>query len=295
MTHLRLASLEGQTLPTSSADALGGGDCESGMWGHHVGEYFTMLRAAGRSAQTIKLHRHYLNQLAVRHDDPREIEALDLHRVIAQPSWGPETRKSARTVYRGFFRWMKATKNRRENPAEDLPSVRVNEGAPRPTPEQVALGVMNHPDDRIRFMALLAGLCGLRVGEIARVHSDDYSDGRLLVHGKGDKERTVPVVFGGLRKLLERVDGWAFPGKTDGHLSPGHVTRLLSDAMPDQWTAHTLRHLAGTRAYRGTRDVLAVSKMLGHARTETTQRYVQMDDEGVRAALDAAADYGSAS
>jgi integrase/recombinase XerC len=267
------------------------------MWRDAIGEYFTMLRAAGRSPQTIRLHRHYLNQLAVRHEDPRDIEAIDLHRVIAQPSWGAETRKSARTVYRGFFRWLKAARHRRQNPAEDLPSVRVNEGTPRPTPESVALAVMNHPDQRIRFMALLAGLCGLRVGEIARVHSDDYdvTARRLLVHGKGDKERSVPVVHEPLHRLLAHVDGWAFPGRTDGHLSPGHVTRILSDAMPEHWTAHTLRHLAGTRAYRGTRDVLAVSKMLGHARTETTQRYVQMDDEGLLAAMNAAAQYPPAS
>jgi integrase/recombinase XerC len=264
------------------------------MWRDAIRDYFTMLRAAGRSPQTIRLHRHYLNQLAVRHEDPRDIEATDLHEVIAQPSWGPETRKSARTVYRGFFRWMRVVKHRERDPAADLPSVRVNEGTPRPTPETIALAVMNHPDRRIRFMAMLAGLCGLRVGEIARVHSDDYDAGsrRLLVHGKGDKERSVPVVYDALHDLLVSVDGWAFKGRTNGHLSPGHVTRLLSDAMPEHWTAHTLRHLAGTRAYRGTRDVLAVSKMLGHARTETTQRYVQMDDDALLAALTAASDYG---
>ena len=253
-----------------------------------------MLRAAGRSPQTIRLHRHYLNQLAVRHNDPCDVEAGDLHRIIAQPSWGPETRKSARTVYRGFFRFLCSTNYRDTDPAAGLPTIHVSEGVPRPTPEGVALAVMNHPDERVRFMALLAGLCGLRVGEIARVHTRDYDkeSRQLLIHGKGQKERTVPVVYGPLHRLLGSTRGWAFPGHTNGHLSPGHVTRLLSDAMPEQWTAHTLRHLAGTRAYRGTRDVLAVSKMLGHARTETTQRYVQMDDEGLLAALHAAADYG---
>lgn len=267
------------------------------MWHEPVREYFAMLAAAGRSPATIRLHRHYLNQLATRHDDPAEIEATDLHAVIGRRSWGAETRKSARTVYRSFFRYLKRSEHSDHDPAADLPTVRVNEGTPRPTPEQIALGVMNHPDERVRFMALLAGLCGLRVGEIAKVHSDDYdaASGSLVIHGKGNKERIVPVVHDELRSLLERVDGWAFVGKTDGHLSPGHVTRVLSDAMPDQWTAHTLRHLAGTRAYRGTRDVLAVARMLGHARTETTQRYVQMDDEGLRAAMDAAAEYGPAS
>lgn len=44
-----------------------------------------------------------------------------------------------------------------------------------------------------------------------------------------------------------------------------------------------------TKAYRGTRDVLAVARMLGHSRTETTQRYVQLDDGALIAAMNASA------
>jgi integrase len=250
-----------------------------------------MLRAAGRSPQTIRLHRHYLNQLMTLHDDPRDITTADLLDVLSRPTWGPECRKSARSVYRGFFRWARSVRLAQDDPAADLPSVRVSAGTPRPTPEPIAQAAMQDADPRIAFMAMLAGLCGLRAGEIAQVHSSDWdaSIGRLLVHGKGRRERSVPIVHHDLAQLLDAVEGWAFPGRTDGHLSPGHVSRLLSEALPGRWTAHTLRHRAGTRAYQGTHDVLAVSRMLGHARTETTQRYVQMDDGALVDAMNAAA------
>lgn len=44
-----------------------------------------------------------------------------------------------------------------------------------------------------------------------------------------------------------------------------------------------------TQAYAGTRDLLAVGAVLGHSRPETTQRYVRMPDDALRAAAHAAA------
>lgn len=59
-------------------------------------------------------------------------------------------------------------------------------------------------------------------------------------------------------------------------------------AVVDGWTAHTFRHRLATRAYAGTRDLLAVSELLGHSRPETTQRYVLLPDDALVAAVEAA-------
>jgi integrase len=66
------------------------------------------------------------------------------------------------------------------------------------------------------------------------------------------------------------------------------VSKLLSRALPPGWTGHTLRHRLATAAYGGTRDLLAVSALLGHSRPETTQRYVRLPDDAIRAAVAAA-------
>lgn len=144
-------------------------------------------------------------------------------------------------------------------------------------------------DARVVFMVMLGAYGGLRAGEIARVHDRDYVDGALRVHGKGGRVRWVPVVHDGLAFRLTRVEGWAFPNGRGSHLSPGHVTRLVSAALPAEWTAHTLRHRAATAAYAGTRDLLGVGALLGHTRPETTQRYIRLPDDAVRAAALAAA------
>ena len=62
-----------------------------------------------------------------------------------------------------------------------------------------------------------------------------------------------------------------------------HIARLLGKP----WTAHSLRHRYATRTYAQTHDLLLVSQLLGHASVETTQVYVALPDDRMRAALDA--------
>ncbi len=266
-----------------------GGKIVSDAWAEALGAYFEAMRAANRSPGTVKLHRHYLAKLRDAHPNPWAVGLRDLTGMLANPNWQGDAKKSARTVYRGFYRWAHGTGLVDVDPAVVLPAVSVPTGTPRPTPELLAKRVMHDLDRRIRFMAMLAGYAGLRAAEIAVVHQDDYSDGRLRVHGKGRKIRTVPIVQPDLAALLDEVKGWAFPGRIDGHLAPGTVSRYLSDAIPGPWTGHTLRHRAATRAYAGTLDLLAVGQMLGHARVETTQRYVLVANDSLTAALAAAA------
>ena len=259
------------------------------MWGTFVGEYVTSLAAADRSPLTIRLHRHYLSVLAEHVHTPHMASTRELQALLARPGWSAETRKSCRSVLRGFFRWQVEAGYRADNPALGLAPVRVPPPVPRPAPETVVARIVRDRDSRIAFMAALAALAGLRAGEISRVHRADLLGDVLRVHGKGRRERVVPITHPALLERLERCDGWAFPGRIDGHLSPGHVSRLLSQALPDGWTAHTLRHRMATKAYAGTRDLLAVGALLGHSKPETTQRYIRLPDDALRAAMSAAA------
>lgn len=259
-------------------------------WSRSLSSYETAQRAAGRSPGTIRLHRHYLNRLREAHPrSPWTVTLAHLQLFLSVPSWAPETRKSARAAVRGFYRWAYGAGLIAVDPAAGLDPVRVPAGRPRPTPEHLVAVLLRHPDPRLGLMAMLAAYAGLRAGEIARVHRADLVVDELVVRGKGGKVRAVPIVDPRLHARLQAVDGWAFPNGYGSHLSPGHVSRLLSRAMPDGWTAHTLRHRCGTVAYAATRDLLAVGALLGHTRPETTQRYVLMPDDAIRAAARAAA------
>lgn len=253
-------------------------------WPGALDEYVTAMRAAGRSAGTIRLHRHYLGTLAVSARSPWRVGPVQLLAFLAVDRWAPETRKSARGVVRGFYRWAHGAGYLPDNPAAGLPTVRVPPALPRPTPEHLVRQLVA-VDDRVGFMAMLAAYGGLRAAEIAQVARNDLQGDVLTVVGKGGRVRAVPVVNRRLLARLHRVEGWAFHNGRGGHLSPGHVSRLLSGAMPAGWTAHTLRHRMATTAYHGTRDLLAVGAVLGHSRPETTQRYVLLPDDALRAAV----------
>lgn len=110
------------------------------------------------------------------------------------------------------------------------------------------------------------------------------------MHGKGGKKRYVPVTDQLVIDAIIGADEWLFPSPRGGHLTPNHVSKLMAKALPGKWTAHTLRHRFGTIAYAGTGDLLAVSKLLGHASTVTTQTYVEMPMQNALRAVDAASD-----
>lgn len=248
----------------------------------------TALSAVNRAEGTIRLHRSYVRRLADRFDDPWHVSTRQLRAVLGTPGWSAETKKSARMVFRGFYRWAHGIGYVDDDPALDLDAVKVPAGVPRPAPEELVDALTRGADKRVARMAMLAAYCGLRAGEIARVHSSDLVGDELLVHGKGGKQRAVPVLEPRLLMWLRNLDGWAFPNGRGSHLRPARVTYLVSRALPEGWTAHTLRHRCGTVAYAGTRDLLAVQALLGHARPETTQRYVRLPQDAVRAAVAAA-------
>jgi integrase len=258
-------------------------------WSAAIHEFATAQRAAGRSPLTIRLHRHYLRQLWDVSPSPWRVTTKQLERVIATEHWGPESRKSARTVFRGFYRWAHGHGYLEDDPAFSLPSVKVPEGVARPAPEFVVRHAVTRLEDpRLTLMMQLAAFCGLRVREIAVVHSRDVIGDELLVHGKGGKQRIVPVIEPALLRTLQQLDGYAFPNRWTGEpITAGHVTRLMSAALPQGWTAHNLRHRLASRSYDGTGDLFAVMKLLGHSRPETTLRYIGLADRRVRAAAHA--------
>lgn len=258
-------------------------------WARPLGLYFTAMRSANRSPGTIRLHRFYLAHLAAQHRNPWRVTTADLQTILTTPSWGPSSMKSARTVYRGFYRWAHGEGLVDDWIGERLAAVRVRPGVPRPAPELVVQRVQGDVE-RIAFMAQLGAFGGLRAGEISRVGSWDLDVDVLTVHGKGGKTRVVPIEHQGLLSRLELVDGWAFPNQWTGQpITPGYVTKLLSDALPGGWTAHNLRHRYAMQAFDGTGDLLAVSELLGHASTATTQVYVSASVKRLRAAARAAA------
>lgn len=251
--------------------------------------YIQHLLALGRSKGTIRLHLNYLRLIRTCAPAPRRVTPQALEHALAQRQWSPETRKSARGVARGFFKWAFEAGYLDTNPAARLDAVTVPSRAARPATDKTIEKALHLAEsERVRLMIEFAAYAGLRCCEIAQIHGRDWDGEYLAVVGKGRKLRLVPILRPRLRMALNGAEGYLFPGQEYGHLSAAYVSKLIGRNLPEGVTAHMLRHRFATAAYEGTQDLLAVSALLGHTKPETTRQYVQLPRKFLVAAVAAA-------
>jgi integrase len=261
---------------------------------HIIGAWRTWLFARDLSPETIRLRVYQVRRFAESHPQLLAVGVDELNAWLGRPGWSTNTRRSQLAALRSFYGWAHATGRIVADPSRLLARIRPAQLRPRPAPARSVRVAMIGAQARTRLMLTLAVRQGLRRGEIALVNTatdlvEDLVGWSLIVHGKGRKERTVPLAGDVAEMLLALPAGWVFPGLTGGHLSAGHVGVLMARALPDGLTAHTLRHAFATNAYRATRDLLAVQELLGHSKPETTRAYIMLPEDALRAAVEAAA------
>lgn len=260
-------------------------------WAEATNLFLTHLRAGGSPETTIYTRRQHLDHAGKRLPaGPFEITAGDLTDYFASQTWKPETRRGRRATFRKFYQWAISQGLTHTNPAEALPSIKPAQPRPKPAPDSVLASALLKASPRERLMIRLAGELGLRRAEVAVIHTSDVMDTPhgpcIVVHGKGAKDRTIPLPAGLAAILKSYPPGYIFPGDDKGHLSPRYVGKLIARIMPDGWTMHTLRHRFATRAYSLDRDLLTVQALLGHASPTTTRLYVQLPDDSLRATVE---------
>lgn len=258
-------------------------------WRKSIEGWTDTLKAAGLSAQTIKSRRYKMVHLAalLMPSGPEDVTTEQIVQAFGRQQWKPETRKAYRNTISSFFRWLHKSGRRADDPSLDVPRVKKPHAHPRPCPDRYIAAAMEMSTPSEKLMVRLGAECGLRRGEIARVHSDDVvadSAGRsLIVRGKGDKQRIVPLPDD-LAGIIMDARGYLFPGRFGGHVEESYIGDHISRLLPDGWAAHTLRHRFATTAYAATHDLFVVAELLGHESVETTEHYVAMPDGRLREA-----------
>lgn len=269
-------------------------------WLPLVNGYLAFLAAGDMPLTTRNTRRSHLALIArsLRCTPAEVTEEMLVNWFGRQTHWATETRRSYRTTLRQFYRWAFRQKLVAEDLGYGLPRVKARKPMPRPTPELVRDEAFAHADDRLVLMLAMAEH-GMRRAEVAVASTTDLIvDGpSLLVHGKGNKRRVIPIT----EKLATMIaagaaghtpgapsTGHLFPGRDNGHLSPRWVGTLCANAMPGIWTMHSLRHRTATRAYKATHDIVAVQQLLGHDSIATTQMYTLVEEDKVRLAMLAA-------
>lgn len=243
--------------------------------------------AEGAPKTTRDTRRQHLQHLARRVEPgPWDLTGHDLRVFFHAQTWAAETRRCRKQTLVVFYEWAIGQGLTDVSPAVELPKMRPGRPNPMPTPEPVVTSAYREATEREVLMLNLLEH-GLRRGEVALVHSDDLmpdlTGTSLLVHGKGAKERVVPLAEHTAALLARQPAGWLFPGRVDGHLSPRYVGRLLADLFEGDWTAHKMRHRAARDYHDASgHDLPVVQELLGHESIETTRRYIPVTTDRLR-------------
>jgi len=262
-------------------------------WEPTIERYLAHLAGTGRSTETVKQRRAQLTRLArdLGAASPSDVTLVLVEQWLAVQDWSHSTRRGHVAALKGYFRWLEREGLVQRSPVDDLAVVGITRPNPRPVPETGYQFALQVADDRERLMLRLAGEAGLRRGEVAQVHTRDVVEdllGRsLIVHGKGGKQRIVPLKADLAAELLALPPGYVFPGAIDGHLSPAYVAKRVRRLLPEGYSMHKLRHRFGSKAYAVSGDLAAVQDLLGHESPVTTRLYVKVPDAPKRAIVDA--------
>jgi len=148
--------------------------------------------------------------------------------------------------------------------------------------------------------------CGLRIGEICRMLAGEIEPDEHVVnvHGKGKKERQVPIgraAVEAIRLYWERLakspalDEHVFfaSEKKRSAIYPRLVqlrlkNYLSASGLDPSLTPHKLRHSYATHLLDAGADLRSVQEMLGHANLTTTQVYTHVTTERIKRAYDEA-------
>lgn len=255
----------------------------------------TELQATdGAAAGTIRLRESYLRRFARVCSSPQFATRDAILAWLAPQHWEPETRKSARGAFVSFYGWYYEQGCIPDDPAANLPTVSVPPADPRPADPADVAAALRDARPREWLMVMLGAVEGMRRAEIAIAHSSDLRGNVLQIHGKGRRRRqlTLPAVI--VRAIRARVadlgEGYLFPSPLGGPLTPGHVGKLISRALPDGTTPHQLRHYAASQLRDMGVPIEEIQVFLGHAVITTTMRYTAVKPRAVAAASARAAD-----
>lgn len=147
----------------------------------------------------------------------------------------------------------------------------------------------NKPRDTALFMVLLFG--GLRVSELVSLKVEDVKFTESIVevlHGKGGKQRTVPLPDLALKAVADYLEvrqfpeaKWLFTNRSGGQMNRKTVQYLVKHFVTElgldpKISPHKLRHTCATLLLEAGVDLRFIQEFLGHASISTTQIYTHV-------------------
>ncbi len=292
----------------------------------HLEIFLDKLAAEGAARNTIESYgrdlRHFsaftgARQRAV--EDATQAIIRKYLKSLSEAGMAAGTSARRLSTLKQFFRFLYAERVRGDDPTAGLDSPRLGKRIPKYLSEAEVESLMAAAKarpgrDGLRLVALLEILyaTGLRVSELVSLPVYALSrDGQMLVvRGKGDKERMVPLSepakdavedYLAVREMYfpkakpSATNTWLFPSRSkDGHLTRARLAQLLKEVAveaglaPNRVSPHVLRHSFASHLLAHGADLRSLQQMLGHADIATTQIYTHVLDERLKALVNEA-------
>lgn len=254
-----------------------------------INQYIAYLRyTKGFADNTCKAYYQALRSFActMRSKEKRwsTISETDIRQYLASEL---TTKKPATIILyiaaiRGIFNWLQKEASL-PNPATYIQAPKKESLIPHVISLQdIKSAISKEPVHSIRLAIVLMSFAGLRVSEVRNLRYEDISkDGRVLIHGKGNKERYVYITKN-IQDMIGKGTGAIY------NIDDRPFRKAIWSAfyrIGVQCSPHMLRHsFAASSLDNGIRlDVLA--EILGHSSIKTTQIYLHTKQSVVKEQL----------
>jgi site-specific recombinase XerD len=251
----------------------------------------------------MRMLREFLQHRLGRVPSPTEItRELIVQFGVSLRKPAPLTLRRKYACISSFFGFLQDMGYAHSNPARRLPLPRVSEYVPVFLSEEMAQQLIAAADTPwTKAMVVLLLSTGIRRSEAVGITLDDLDleERQLLIRGKGDKERVVPLTD----QVVEAIQAY-LPHRTktqSRHLfvsawkgEPIHgrcINRMLQIVIQRAGlagqgiTPHKLRHTFATHLIRNGVDIRTVQELMGHSELETTAKYLHSDTRTKQAAV----------
>ena len=257
-------------------------------------QYGAFLNGRGRSATEAE------------HADIADFLA-DLATGDGQPACSPATINRKTACLRSFYRHLRREELIDADPTAALSPPTKSRKLPRVLTyaevKRLLESVSESDPIALRDRALLEVMygCGLRASEAVGldVNEVDLRRGFVRPHGKGNKERIVPLgreaaaavtryLRSGRPELIgSRAESRLFVNFRGGPLTRQGLYKIIRRhakkvGLEGKMSPHTLRHSFATHLLSGGCDLRSVQEMLGHADVTTTQLYTHLSGERIK-------------
>ncbi len=249
----------------------------------------------------------------------KKITLEDIHSYISYMATElrskPATRARKISTIRIFFKYLsQKAKLIDTNPAQNLETPKLGKRMPKYLSLdeskkllEVTQSEDNRNSERDYAIITLFLNCGMRLSELVNINIKDitFSEAKLTVIGKGNKERTIYLNNACMSAIKEYLlvrpkEGIKYDSKDALFLSERRerisnrtvqliVKKELSKAGLDvkKYSVHKLRHTAATLMYQyGNVDIRALQELLGHESISTTEIYTHVDNSQIRSAVE---------